>query len=79
MTESEIGKIVQSICKELGPGLLETVYEVILFHLLRARGLRAIGILEYLFSSVLLIRQPLCPCTNCVQINCCFMDTIDTD
>lgn len=44
MTENEIGKIVVDaaiqIHRELGPGLLETVYEVILVHELRERGLR---------------------------------------
>jgi len=44
MTENEIGKqIVDSavqIHRELGPGLLEMVYEIILAHELRHRGLR---------------------------------------
>ena len=43
MTENEIGKIVVnaavSIHRDLGPGLLETVYEVVLTHVLRQRGL----------------------------------------
>jgi len=43
MTENEIGKIVVdaavSVHRELGPGLLETVYEVVLAHELTARGL----------------------------------------
>jgi len=43
MTENEIGKIVVdtavSVHRDLGPGLLETVYEVVLAHLLRQRGL----------------------------------------
>jgi len=43
MTENEIGKqIVDAairVHRELGPGLLETVYEVILAHELRQRGL----------------------------------------
>jgi GxxExxY protein len=43
MTENEIAKIVVDtsfhIHKKLGPGLLETVYEVILYHELRKRGL----------------------------------------
>ncbi|NIO11480.1 MAG: GxxExxY protein [Deltaproteobacteria bacterium] len=43
MTENEIGKIVVdsalAVHRELGPGLLETVYEVILEHELRQRGL----------------------------------------
>ena len=45
MTENEIGTIVVdeaiAIHKGLGPGLLETVYEVILMHRLRKRGLKA--------------------------------------
>ena len=45
MSENEIGTIVvdASICvhRELGPGLLETVYEVALAHELRERGLNA--------------------------------------
>jgi GxxExxY protein len=44
MTENEIGKIVVdaavSVHRELGPGLLETVYEVVLAHELTQRGLR---------------------------------------
>ena len=44
MTENEIGKIVVdsaiTVHRELGPGLLETVYEVILAHELQQRGLR---------------------------------------
>jgi len=44
MTENEIGKIVVDsavrLHKELGPGLLETVYEVVLSHVLQERGLR---------------------------------------
>ena len=44
MTENEIGKFVVDsavvVHRELGPGLLETVYEVILAHELRQRGLR---------------------------------------
>ena len=44
MAENEIGKIVVdaavSVHRELGPGLLETVYEVVMAHELRARGLR---------------------------------------
>ncbi len=43
MTENGIGKLVVDsalvIHRELGPGLLETVYEVILAHELRQRGL----------------------------------------
>lgn len=43
MNENEIGKIIVSaalaVHKELGPGLLETVYEVILAHELERRGL----------------------------------------
>ena len=44
MTENEIGKLVVdsavAVHRELGPGLLETVYEVILAHELQQRGLR---------------------------------------
>jgi GxxExxY protein len=44
MHENEIAKIVVDACyhihKQLGPGLLETVYEVILSHELKKRGLR---------------------------------------
>ena len=44
MTENEIGKIVVDCTMrlhiELGPGLLESVYEVLLAHMLRERGLR---------------------------------------
>ena len=43
MTENEIAKIVVDaafkIHTQLGPGLLETVYEVVLAHELRKRGL----------------------------------------
>jgi GxxExxY protein len=43
VTENEIGKLVVdsaiAVHRELGPGLLETVYEVILAHELRQRGL----------------------------------------
>ncbi|MEW6572604.1 MAG: GxxExxY protein [Bacillota bacterium] len=43
MNENEIGKIIVSaavaVRKELGPGLLETVYEVILAYELERRGL----------------------------------------
>ena len=43
MNENEIGKIVVDTAvglhKELGPGLLETVYEVILAHKLNGQGL----------------------------------------
>jgi GxxExxY protein len=43
MNENEIGKIVvdSAIClhKELGPGLLESVYELLMAHELEARGL----------------------------------------
>lgn len=43
MTENEIGTIVISaaitVHRALGPGLLESVYEVILAHELRSRGL----------------------------------------
>ena len=44
MTENEIGKIVVDtalqVHRELGPGLLETVYEIVLAHELQERGLR---------------------------------------
>ena len=44
MTENEIGRVVVDaavlIHREVGPGLLETVYEVLLAHELRRRGLR---------------------------------------
>ena len=44
MTENEIGKVVVdsaiTVHRDLGPGLLETVYEVILAHELGQRGLR---------------------------------------
>ncbi|MEI6825269.1 MAG: GxxExxY protein [Desulfuromonadales bacterium] len=44
MTENEIGKIVVDcsvrLHKDLGPGLLESVYEVLLAHLLCEAGLR---------------------------------------
>jgi GxxExxY protein len=43
MTENEIGKVVVdaaiTVHRSLGPGLLESVYEVILAHELRRRGL----------------------------------------
>jgi GxxExxY protein len=44
MTENEIGKVVVDaalkVHRELGPGLLETVYEVVLARELERRGLR---------------------------------------
>jgi GxxExxY protein len=44
MTENEIGRVIVdaavTVHRELGTGLLETVYEVILAHELRQRGLR---------------------------------------
>jgi GxxExxY protein len=44
MTENEIGKIVVDCAvrlhQELGPGLLESVYEVVLAHELAQRGLK---------------------------------------
>ena len=44
MTENEIAKIIVDaafqIHKRLGPGLLESVYEVVLAHELKKRGLR---------------------------------------
>lgn len=43
MTENQIGKVVVdaavSVHRELGPGLLESVYETVLAHELRERGL----------------------------------------
>lgn len=44
MTENEIAKVIVDaafqIHKRLGPGLLETVYEVVLAHVLNRRGLK---------------------------------------
>ncbi|URC14657.1 GxxExxY protein [Flavobacterium sp. B183] len=44
MTENEISAIVVDVCYrihvKLGPGLLESVYEAILYHELTKRGLR---------------------------------------
>jgi GxxExxY protein len=44
MTENEIAKVIVDtafqIHKRLGPGLLETVYEVVLAHGLKRRGLK---------------------------------------
>jgi GxxExxY protein len=44
MTDNEIGKIIVdsavAVHRELGPGLLETVYEVVLTYELEQRGLR---------------------------------------
>jgi GxxExxY protein len=44
MTENEIGTMIVEACiaihRELGPGLLETVYEIVLAHELTRRGLR---------------------------------------
>jgi len=44
MTEDEVGRLIVDaavqIHQKMGPGLLETVYEVILAHELRRRGLR---------------------------------------
>ncbi|MGH8239952.1 MAG: GxxExxY protein, partial [Steroidobacteraceae bacterium] len=44
MTEDEIGRLVVDVAvrlhQEMGPGLLETVYEVIVAYELRRRGLR---------------------------------------
>lgn len=44
MTENEIAKIIVDaafqIHKRLGPGLLESVYEIVLAHELKKRGLR---------------------------------------
>ncbi len=45
MNENEIGRMVIdaaiTVHREMGPGLLESVYEVILVHELRERGIRA--------------------------------------
>jgi GxxExxY protein len=45
MDENELGKIIidAAICvhRELGPGMLETVYEIVLLDELRSRGLKA--------------------------------------
>ena len=44
MTENEIGKVILdfaiAVHKELGPGLLESVYEIVLAYELQQRGLR---------------------------------------
>jgi len=44
MTENEIAKIIVDVAfqihKRLGPGLLETVYEIVLAHALQRRGLK---------------------------------------
>lgn len=44
MTENEIGRVVVdaavAVHRELGPGLLESVYEAVLCHELQGRGLR---------------------------------------
>ena len=44
MTENEISKVIVDaalkVHRALGPGLLESVYEVVLAHELRGRGLR---------------------------------------
>ena len=44
MTENEITKIIVDVAfqihKRLGPGLLETVYEIVLAHALQRRGLK---------------------------------------
>jgi len=44
MTENEISKVILdsavSVHKELGPGLLESVYEIVLAYELQQRGLR---------------------------------------
>ena len=44
MTENEVGKVIVDsavqLHRELGPGLLETVYEVLLAHEIEARGVK---------------------------------------
>jgi GxxExxY protein len=44
MTENEIGKVLVDLAvnmhRDLGPGLLETIYEVVLAHELREKGLK---------------------------------------
>lgn len=44
MTENEIAKVIVDVAfyihKKLGPGLLESVYEIILAHELKRRGLK---------------------------------------
>ena len=44
MTENEIGTIIVDVAiavhRELGPGLLESVYEIVLAYELQQRGLR---------------------------------------
>ena len=49
MTENEISKIIVDaafhVHKKLGPGLLESVYEVILAHGLKSRGLKVDSVL----------------------------------
>ena len=44
MTENEISKVILgstvAVYKELGPGLLESVYEIVLAYELQQRGLR---------------------------------------
>jgi len=46
MDENQIGKIIVNasiaVHRELGPGLLESVYEVVLVHELQLRGLDAV-------------------------------------
>ena len=48
MTENEIAKIIVDaafqIHKRLGPGLLETVYEVVLAYDLKKKGLKVVGL-----------------------------------
>lgn len=44
MTENEIGKVLVDLAvnmhRDLGPGLLETIYEVVVAHELREKGLK---------------------------------------
>jgi len=56
MDENQIGKIVVNaaiaVHRELGPGLLESVYEVVLVHELQLRGLDAVRQVSILTSEL---------------------------
>ena len=82
MTENKIGKqivdIAVQIHREMGPGLLETVYEIILAHQLRQRGFqveRQVAIaIEYQgvrfdegFRADLIIENKVIVETKCVE------------